>query len=398
MIADYIPVDQVGISYASSSCVLSGAVDEGNTVTMTHAVTTPTASTAYQTFSLSVLQTLTAAYTAAAAAGRAVATTIQLTVMINGVDVSTHLADSVSIHWPDNGNGSGTMVLLGYNPFATVPTSLPIDAGASVVIQSVLTVDGVPYVFTVFTGFVAEMQYQNQALSLSLIDMSYPVSLPTARLSKTFGRTTKSHLLELVAAWANITSVVNERKGEVEDEVMVLQTTANQELPLDFMKKQIVPQTWNIGFTPTGDLQVYREQIKATPDHTITDALLLSGSLVLQKNTEGVVNAQEVTGHTYPIGQKIDPPPDPCPHTRTGPSASAIGWKQPEHVQFSCPSNQPVHPILTTTQNACNAALDPVASHCHICIKQEKKPPDNTPTGPCPDPSVPAPPLTIVGG
>lgn len=242
MIADNIPVAAVGTSHFTTSCIMVGSADESSFIPMTHTVSpaTPVQNISYNDLSMSVQKTLTNAYKDAVATGRAVETEIQLTVLINGVDVSANIADTMSINWPDNGNGSGTMVLVGYNPFSTVPTSLPIDAGGGVRINALLTVNDLQYRFTVFSGFIADMHYQNRTLSLSLIDASYPFSLTSSRLNKNFGRTTKSHLLQLVAQHAGILSVINERQGQVEDEVMVLPATANQELPLDFMKKHSV--------------------------------------------------------------------------------------------------------------------------------------------------------------
>lgn len=319
-----------------------------------------------------------------------VAPSVDLSVIIGGVDISDNIADTLSINWQDNGNGSCTLSVLGYKPFQTLPTTTAINPGASILVLANISVNNLSYNFTVFTGFVADIHYKSNLLSVNCVDMSYPISLPSSKLNRQFGQTRKSNLLQLIANIAGISHIVNERTGQIEDEVMILKTTANEEFPLDFMKKVSVPQTWKLGFTPTGDLQVYREQLKNVPDYIITDDLILNGSLEFSKNIDNVINAQEVTGVSYPIDQKIeDPKIDPCKSKKSScPQTDLWGECVPGGaILFGTGAG----PALTDKQDACKFGTR------DICIEDPNTKPDNTPTDPC-NPNPPASQLTIAGG
>lgn len=113
----------------------------------------------------------------------------------------------------------------------------------------------------------------------------------------------KSQVIEIIAGFAGITSVKLERKNLPEDEVVGVNISANDEYPLDIMRKICVPQTWKVEYNETGDLVVRREILKATEDFTLDENIILEDSLKFTKATDNVVNDQMVVGIVKQLGQ-----------------------------------------------------------------------------------------------
>jgi len=113
----------------------------------------------------------------------------------------------------------------------------------------------------------------------------------------------KSEVLEIVAGFAGIASLKLERKNLPEDEIVGVNISANDEYPLDIMRKICVPQTWKVEYNETGDLVIRREVLKATADFTLDENIILEDSLKFTKATDNVVNDQVVVGITKQLGQ-----------------------------------------------------------------------------------------------
>ncbi len=106
----------------------------------------------------------------------------------------------------------------------------------------------------------------------------------------------KSEIIETIANLAGITSLINERKGAVEDEVVEVNIVANQEFPLDIIRKIVLAQTWKVEYTENGDLLIRREQLKSTPDITFNEASIVENTLSISKSIDTVINEQRVSG------------------------------------------------------------------------------------------------------
>jgi hypothetical protein len=107
---------------------------------------------------------------------------------------------------------------------------------------------------------------------------------------------TKSQVLTIIAGMAGIPSLFNERTGQFEDEVVAVNITANDELPLDLMRKIVVPQTWKVEFDEFGTLHIRREYLKAVEDFTLDVDRVIEDTLAIAKDTDGVINEITVVG------------------------------------------------------------------------------------------------------
>jgi len=128
----------------------------------------------------------------------------------------------------------------------------------------------------------------------------------------------KSAMVRQIAQVANIQDVLILRENMPEDEVTEVAMTANNEFPLDFIRKIIVPQTWRAYFDENGSLIVDREILRSTPNRTFTDAEILEGTLKITQDLDSVVNVQEVAGITIvqPSSTTTDSNEDiPLPNT-----------------------------------------------------------------------------------
>lgn len=114
----------------------------------------------------------------------------------------------------------------------------------------------------------------------------------------------KSDVVEQIAKLAGIVGIKMERKGKVEDEIVGVNIVANQELPLDIIRKIIVPQTWRAEFDEFGDLVIRREILKtpANADFTFDEGTIIEETLEINKNTDSVVNEQRVSGVAKNLG------------------------------------------------------------------------------------------------
>jgi len=115
----------------------------------------------------------------------------------------------------------------------------------------------------------------------------------------------KSEIIQDIAKLAGITSLINERTGEIEDEVVDVNIVSNQEFPLDLMRKIVLPQTWKIEYTEGGDLLVRREQLKATPDLTFNESSIIVDTLTISKSIDTVINEQRIAGVLKRLGELI---------------------------------------------------------------------------------------------
>ncbi len=113
----------------------------------------------------------------------------------------------------------------------------------------------------------------------------------------------KSTILAEIAKLANVANILNERAGAVEDEIVGVNIVANQEFPLDIMRKIVVPQTWKIEFNEHGTLIIRREILKATPDHTHDEDTIMQDSFVVSTDTNDVVNCITVAGFLKRLGR-----------------------------------------------------------------------------------------------
>jgi len=116
---------------------------------------------------------------------------------------------------------------------------------------------------------------------------------------------TKSQIVNDIAQVANIISLKNERIGKVEDEIVRVNIVANQELPLDILRKVVIPQTWKIEYDQAGDLIIRREILKtaANADFTFDEDIILQDTLTITKQTDSVVNEQRVSGVVKRLGR-----------------------------------------------------------------------------------------------
>ncbi len=114
----------------------------------------------------------------------------------------------------------------------------------------------------------------------------------------------KSDIVEQIARLSGIVGIKMERKGKVEDEIVGVNIVANQELPLDIIRKIIVPQTWRAEFDEFGDMVIRREILKtpANADFTFDEGTIIEETLEINKNTDSVVNEQRVSGVAKNLG------------------------------------------------------------------------------------------------
>lgn len=115
-------------------------------------------------------------------------------------------------------------------------------------------------------------------------------------------RLTKSAVLRIIANLAGIAVMINERQGFVEDEVVNVNITANDELPLDLMRKISVPQTWKIEYNEHGNLIVRREILKATADFDLNGNHILENTFRISKDIDPVINEIRVAGIKKRLG------------------------------------------------------------------------------------------------
>jgi len=116
---------------------------------------------------------------------------------------------------------------------------------------------------------------------------------------------TKSQIVNDIAQISNITSLKNDRIGKVEDEIVRVNIVANQEFPLDIIRKVVIPQTWKVEYDQAGDLIIRREILKiaANADFTFNEDVILEDSLTITKQTDSVVNEQRVSGVVKRLGR-----------------------------------------------------------------------------------------------
>lgn len=116
---------------------------------------------------------------------------------------------------------------------------------------------------------------------------------------------TKSQLIEFIANLSGIQTLEIQRAGASEDEVVGVNITANNELPLDLIRKIVVPQTWKVEYNEFGDLVVRRELLKAADnaDFTFDESQILEGSVTLTKDIDSVINEIRVAGILKRLGQ-----------------------------------------------------------------------------------------------
>lgn len=113
----------------------------------------------------------------------------------------------------------------------------------------------------------------------------------------------KSEIVSQIAQLAGIPSLINERAGKVEDELVGVNVVANQEFPMDIIRKVILPQTWKAEFTENGDLLIRRERIKTNADFLFNESSILEQTLTVTKSIDGVINEQKVTGIKKRLGK-----------------------------------------------------------------------------------------------
>jgi len=106
----------------------------------------------------------------------------------------------------------------------------------------------------------------------------------------------KSEVLQIIAALSGISELANERSDQFEDEVVGVNITANDELPLDLIRKIIVPQTWKVEFDEFGTLRIRREYLKATEDFTLDGDRVIEDTLSINKDTDSVINDITIVG------------------------------------------------------------------------------------------------------
>lgn len=118
----------------------------------------------------------------------------------------------------------------------------------------------------------------------------------------------KSTILEDVIKEAGITEYVLHRKDQIEDEPVYSNIIANRELPLDFINKIIIPQTWTTQFNEQGILEIDRIILKEKPDFFFDNSMIIEDSFTIKKDPTGVINEQDVFGKEI-IGTPQNPSP-----------------------------------------------------------------------------------------
>lgn len=113
---------------------------------------------------------------------------------------------------------------------------------------------------------------------------------------------TKSAVIRGIADLAGITTVRVEREGHAEDEIIGVNIAANDELPLDLIRKIIVPQTWKVEYNEYGDLVVRREVLKADADFIYDESIILEKTLKIVKDTDSVINEIRIAGIIKRLG------------------------------------------------------------------------------------------------
>lgn len=116
---------------------------------------------------------------------------IQLTVLINGVDVSTDIVSSLSIDWSEESAGVCSFVIRGQSPFDVIPTlnsSTNIKEGNTIKIVSNITLGDTTYNHTLFTGYILNFTHDllTDLTSVQCMDKSYFITRPGDRLYRTF--------------------------------------------------------------------------------------------------------------------------------------------------------------------------------------------------------------------
>ena len=145
----------------------------------------------------------------------------------------------------------------------------------------------------------------------------------TSKEETIFGSTPvkKSVLLKKVAQISGIEDIVIKRENYPEDEIVKVSVTANNEYPLDFINKLIVPQTWRAYFNEGGSLIIDREVLSKSPKLLYTDDDIYENTLKVTQDLTRVVNVQDVGGAVL-----VEPPGtggtnDPSVPTSTTPTS-----------------------------------------------------------------------------
>lgn len=135
--------------------------------------------------------------------------------------------------------------------------------------------------------------------------ISYEVSEEDA-IQLISGVKRKSEILEDVITEAGINEYILHRKNQIEDEPVYSNIIANRELPLDFINKIVIPQTWTTQFNENGVLEVDRIIVKEKPDILFDDSMMNEGTFSIRKSPSGVVNEQDVFGRDV-VGSPQNP-------------------------------------------------------------------------------------------
>jgi len=116
--------------------------------------------------------------------------------------------------------------------------------------------------------------------------------------------TRKSGIVQQIAQLAGVTSLINERAGKIEDEIVTVNIIANQEFPLDILRKVVLPQTWKLEYTENGDLLIRRDKLKAIPDFIFNQSSIIENTLKLTKALDKVINEQSISGIVKRLGRE----------------------------------------------------------------------------------------------
>lgn len=171
----------------------------------------------------------------------------------------------------------------------------------------------------------------------------------------------KSALIRQIALISGIEDMKIMRENMPEDEFISGSVTANNEFPLDFIRKIIVPQAWRAYYNERGTLIIDRERLTTTPVATFTDVNIISNTLKITQDLDQVINVQEVAGVTVvqPTNSGGVPRspsnPNPEPPNKSGVTCKDIVLK--------------TYPItgggFTISKNATQAELDSLLNYVH---------------------------------
>jgi hypothetical protein len=128
----------------------------------------------------------------------------------------------------------------------------------------------------------------------------------------------KSEILRDIAKFSGIEEMNIQRALRNEDERVFGNITANREFPLDFIRKIIVPQTWKALYDEYGVLQISRETLSKRPYFTFDEAVMLDNSVSIRKNTDDIINRQEVSGVVVSVPTDTTGSSRPSPHRGLG--------------------------------------------------------------------------------